>query len=145
MRYFRQSPDISDKSLSMITDSLIIDAGQHSIAGRKAENEDCCGIRVPDNYLLHTKGVAAIVADGVSSADNGREASESCVQGFLQDYYSTPESWATKTSAQKVLGALNRWLYGMSIRHQGSATPGYVSTLSALIIKSTTAYIFFFC
>jgi eukaryotic-like serine/threonine-protein kinase len=124
-----------------MSDKLVVSAGQSSIAGRKAVNEDCCGIRIPENYLLQTKGVAAIIADGVSSAAAGREASEACVQGFLQDYYSTPESWSTKTSAQKVLGALNRWLYGRSIR-QHNAELGFVTTLSALIVKSATAYIF---
>ena len=64
------------------------------------------------------------------------------MQGFLQDYFSTPESWTTKTSAQKVLGALNRWLYGMSIRHRDTVKPSYVSTLSVLIVKSNTAYLF---
>lgn len=125
-----------------MSDKLIVSAGQSSIAGRKPVNEDSCGIRIPDNYLLQTKGVAAIIADGVSSAASGREASEACVRGFLQDYYSTPESWTTKTSAQKVLGALNSWLYGRSIRQHHSADLGFVTTLSALVIKSATAYIF---
>src|SRR5688572_6045335 len=124
-----------------MSDKLIVSAGQSSLAGRKAVNEDCCGIRIPDNYLLQTKGIAAIIADGVSSAAAGREASETCVHSFLQDYYSTPESWSTKTSVQKVLGALNRWLYGRSIR-QHSTDLGFITTLSALIIKSATAYIF---
>lgn len=124
-----------------MSDKLVVSAGQSSIAGRKTVNEDCCGIRIPDNYLLQTKGIAAIIADGVSSAAAGREASEACVQGFLQDYYSTPESWSTKTSVQKVLGALNRWLYGRSIR-QHSTDLGFITTLSALIIKSATAYVF---
>src|SRR5688572_25459367 len=125
-----------------MSDKLVVSAGQSSIAGRKTVNEDCCGIRIPDNYLLQTKGIAAIIADGVSSAASGREASEACVRGFLQDYYSTPESWATKTSAQKILGALNSWLYGRSIRQHYSADLGFVTTLSALIVKSATAYIF---
>ncbi|HEY3486865.1 MAG TPA: bifunctional protein-serine/threonine kinase/phosphatase [Gammaproteobacteria bacterium] len=124
-----------------MSDKLVVSAGQSSIAGRKSVNEDCCGIQIPDNYLLQTKGIAAIIADGVSSAASGREASEACVRGFLQDYYSTPESWTTKTSVQKVLGALNSWLYGRSIR-QHSTGLGFVTTLSALIVKSDTAYIF---
>ena len=124
-----------------MSDTLTVKAGQCSVAGGKPNNEDSCGIHIPDNYLLQTKGISAIIADGVSSAAAGREASESCVHGFLQDYYSTPESWSTKTSAQKVLGALNRWLYGRGVR-QHSSSLGFVSTLSALIIKSATAYIF---
>ena len=92
--------------------ALAIDAGQYSSAGLKENNEDACGIRIPDEPLLTTKGIAAVIADGVSSSAGGREASETCVQGFLNDYYSTPESWVVKTSGQRVLGALNRWLHG---------------------------------
>lgn len=123
------------------SDTLVVSAGQSSVAGRKAVNEDSCGIRIPDDYLIDTKGVSAIIADGVSKSSNGREASEACVTGFLHDYYSTPESWSTKTSVQKVLGALNRWLYGRSIRQHNNEFE-FVTTLSALIVKSASAYIF---
>ena len=44
------------------------------------------GLRIPDGPSLTHKGVAAVIADGVSSAEAGREASESCVQSFLADY-----------------------------------------------------------
>ncbi len=120
---------------------LVVAAAQHSIAGIKLRNEDSCGIRLPDGPLLTTKGVAVIIADGMSGADSGKEASDICVQGFLQDYYSTPESWTVKTSVQRVLGALNRWLHGQGHQRFGSER-GLVTTVSALIIKSTTAYLF---
>jgi len=124
-----------------MTTPLSISAGQYSSAGVKENNEDACGIRIPDEPLLTTKGIAVVIADGVSSSAGGREASESCVQGFLNDYYSTPESWVAKTSGQRVLGALNRWLHGQGQHKYGSAH-GMISTLSALVIKSTTAHLF---
>lgn len=120
--------------------SLTISASQSSLAGRKPHNEDSIGILIPEGPLLHSKGVTAIIADGVSGSADGRQASELCVQGFLHDYYSTPESWATKTSGMKVLGALNRWLYGQGIRQYNSSM-GLVTTASALILKSATAHI----
>ncbi len=124
-----------------IDGSLRIDAGQATSSGEKPANEDCMGLRLPEGIALTMKGVAAVIADGVSSAEAGREASESCVQSFLNDYYSTPESWSVRNSAQAVLIALNRWLYsrghGMVEAHKG-----YVSTLSALILKSHTAHLF---
>lgn len=120
---------------------LSISAGQHSLAGVKPQNEDACGIHIPDDPLLGTKGIAVVIADGMSGCEAGREASESCVQGFLSDYYSTPESWSVKNSAQKVLSALNRWLYGNGQRNYGTAK-GMVTTFSALILKSTTGYLF---
>ena len=120
---------------------LSINAGQHSIAGIKPQNEDACGIHVAEGPLLATKGIAIVIADGMSGCEAGREASESCVQGFLNDYYSTPESWTVKNSSQKVLSALNRWLYGNGQRDYGSAK-GMVTTFSALILKSNTGYLF---
>ncbi len=120
---------------------LELRVGQHSDGGVKGENEDACGIRIPAGELLLTKGAAAVVADGMSGAEAGREAAETCVQGFLADYYSTPESWSVKRSGSRVLGALNRWLYGRGQRQYGGPR-GLVSTLSALVIKSSTAHLF---
>ncbi len=134
--------DATPRRESMHLDgNLIIQAGQSSDKGHKDVNEDCMGLRIPPDPLLTTKGIAAVIADGVSSAEAGREASESCVQSFLADYFSTPESWTVKTSGQKVLTALNRWLYGQGQSYQ-DAYKGYVTTLSILVAKSCTAHLF---
>ena len=120
---------------------LTVIAGQHSEAGSKESNDDSCGIRIPEGALLADKGVAAVIADGMSGSEAGREAAEACVTGFLNDYFSTPESWTVETSGEKILGALNSWLYSQG--HQQYGTPkGLVTTLSVLVIKSTTAYLF---
>ncbi len=124
-----------------MTSTLSINAGQYSEKGTKPSNEDACGIHTPDGPLLTNKGIAVAIADGVSSAEAGREASEACIKGFLSDYFSTPESWTVKTSAQRVLGALNRWLYGQGQSSLGSAQ-GMLTTFSAIVIKSTTAHLF---
>ncbi|MFV1972532.1 MAG: protein kinase, partial [Thiohalobacterales bacterium] len=118
-----------------------ISSGQHSEAGIKDSNDDACGIRVPDAALLNTKGIAAVIADGMSGSEAGKEAAEACVSGFLADYFSTPESWRTETSGEKVLTALNRWLYGQGHREYESAH-AMVTTLSVLVIKSATAHLF---
>ena len=89
---------------------LDLSAGQASEAGRRPINDDCTGLRIPEEPARTFKGVAAVVADGVSSAEAGREAAEVCVQNFLSDYYSTPDSWTVKHAATVVLTALNRWL-----------------------------------
>ncbi|HHJ13561.1 MAG TPA: bifunctional protein-serine/threonine kinase/phosphatase [Gammaproteobacteria bacterium] len=121
---------------------LTVSAAQLSEAGAKPANEDSVGIRIPDEpALLDAKGVALVIADGMSGSEAGREAADACVQGFLNDYFSTPDSWTVETSGEKILGALNRWLYSQG--HQAYGTPkGLVTTLSVLVIKSTTAYIF---
>lgn len=115
--------------------------GEASEAGRKPRNEDCLGIRIPAAGAIETRGIAAIIADGVSAAEAAKEASEICVEGFLNDYFSTPDSWQVKTAAHRVLVSLNRWLFG-----QGQSfvdeRKGYLCAMSAMILKSRTAYVF---
>ena len=121
--------------------SLQINSAHYSIAGVKPQNEDACGVLVPAEPLLTTKGIVAVVADGMSASDDAKQASEVCVNGFLSDYFSTPETWSVKSSGQKILSALNRWLYGQGqLKYQSHK--GMVTTLSALVFKSNTAYIF---
>lgn len=121
--------------------ALRVSAGQSSLAGRKAANEDAVGIRIPPQPLLTTKGIALAIADGVSDAEHGKEASDICVQNFLSDYYSTPDAWSVKTSVQRVLSALNRWLYSQGVS-QLAPHRGYVTTLSTIVIKSQVGYVF---
>ena len=118
-----------------------IQTGQYSDAGVKTRNEDACRIEVPGEPLLSSKGLCLIIADGVSRSEAGHDASEACANGFISDYYSTPDSWTVKTSARKVLGSLNNWLYSQGKRNYDSAG-AMLTTLSALIIKSATAYLF---
>jgi len=81
--------------------TLSISVGQFTTAGIKDQNEDCLGVKIPSNEEQVIKGSVAVIADGVSDASGGKEAAEMCVQGFLNDYYSTPDSWTIKTSAQQ--------------------------------------------
>ncbi|WP_197722040.1 bifunctional protein-serine/threonine kinase/phosphatase [Sulfuriflexus mobilis] len=118
-----------------------IQSGQCSEAGVKAINDDACDIRIPDEPLLSTKGIVALIADGVSRSEAGREASHACVRGFLSDYYSTPDSWSVKNAGQKIIGSLNTWLYSQAQRKYDSDR-AMLTTLSSLVIKSGTAHIF---
>jgi len=120
---------------------LAVTTGQFSDAGIKQSNDDACGTCIPDEPLLTNKGIAALMADGVSSAEGGKEASEACLNGFMTDYFSTPDSWTVKTSGGKVLGALNRWLFSHAHQQYGTAH-AMLTTLSTLVIKSGTAHIF---
>ena len=120
---------------------LSFTVAQRSVAGNKPDNEDAIGIRLPKDALLKNKGAVAVIADGVSAAEAGKEASETCVRNFISDYYSTPDSWSVKKSTSQVLTALNRWLYSQG-RQFTDAQKGYVSTFSAIIFKSQTASIF---
>ena len=122
--------------------SLKVAIGQASVAGIKEQNDDAIGVSIPSGEALLLKGIAASIADGVSAASRGKEAAETSVNGFLLDYYSTPDSWSVKKSGQKVINALNRWLYGQSQSGGYAAEKGYVCTLSSLIIHSRSGYIF---
>ena len=124
-----------------MSSALKITYGQYSKAGIKDTNDDACGVRVPDTALLNTKGIAAVIADGMSGSEAGKAAAETCVSGFLADYFSTPESWSTETAGAKVLTALNRWLYGLGDREYGSAR-AMATTLSVLVVKSASAHLF---
>lgn len=128
----------------MMPRELKISVGQHSDKGRKETNQDFHGVLVPDEPLLSLKGIAIVLADGISSSNVSRIAAESAVKGFLTDYYCTSESWSVRTSAQRVLEATNSWLHSQTRRSQYSydRDRGYVCTLSALVIKSTTAHLF---
>ncbi|RED52315.1 bifunctional protein-serine/threonine kinase/phosphatase [Aestuariispira insulae] len=115
--------------------------GQHSTAGRKNRNEDSFGILMPKGSLLSAKGVAITLADGMSGSEAARIASDTCVKGFLTDYYDTPESWSVQQSAEQVLGSLNRWLHAQG-QSAYLARCGMVSTFSAIILKQDGGHLF---
>ncbi|QSX32365.1 bifunctional protein-serine/threonine kinase/phosphatase [Shewanella avicenniae] len=119
---------------------LTLWAGQCSSAGVKPQNDDAVGISVPQNDLLHSKGVAAVICDGVSAAEAGQQAARAAVSSFLSDYYSTPQSWSVQTASQRVLAAINQWLLGLG-RDFRDASRGYVCTFSAAIIKSCSLHL----
>jgi serine/threonine protein phosphatase PrpC len=123
---------------------LKISLGQHSDKGRKETNQDFYGACVPDEPQLSAKGIAIALADGISSSNVSQYASQSAVRGFIEDYYCTSPAWSVKKSAQRVLMAVNSWLYSQT---RQSPEPyerdrGYVCTLSALVFKSATAHLF---
>src|SRR5215470_4059681 len=123
---------------------LKISVGQHSDKGRKKINQDFHGVLVPKEPLLSLKGIAIVLADGISSSQVSRVAAESAVKGFLADYYCTSESWSVKTSAQRVIAATNSWLHAQTrrSRYAYDKDRGFVCTLSAMVIKSNAAHIF---
>ncbi|WP_350431149.1 bifunctional protein-serine/threonine kinase/phosphatase [Shewanella sp. H8] len=140
---------MAEKSLEKTLDStddmfpfaatLQLVVGQASEKGRKLQNEDAIGIRIPSGISLMSKGVVSVISDGVSTAEGGAHASAISVSNFLADYYSTPETWSVQTSSTKVLTALNRWLYGLGQDYR-DARRGFVCTFSALVFKSCSVH-----
>jgi serine/threonine protein kinase/serine/threonine protein phosphatase PrpC len=115
--------------------------GGYSTAGVKVDNQDAFASLVPGGAELSAKGVVTVIADGVSTANKAAEAAQLSVTQFINDYYATPQTWSTQKSASKVLSSLNQWLYAQSDAESGY-TLQWLTTFSALIIKSSTAYIF---
>ena len=54
---------------------LKISVGQHSDKGRKETNQDFHGVLVPNEPLLSLKGIAVVLADGISSSNVSQIAS----------------------------------------------------------------------
>lgn len=124
--------------------ALQVRIGQHTDPGRKGVNQDFHGACVPEGPALTTKGVAAALADGISSSDVSHIASAAAVHALLQDYYCTSDAWSVRRSVQCVLAATNSWLHAQTQRgpHRFDRDRGHVCTLSALVVKSATAHLF---
>jgi serine/threonine protein phosphatase PrpC len=127
-----------------MANELKVSVGQHSDKGRKPVNQDFHGVTVPREPLLSSKGIAIALADGIGSSDVSQIASEFAVMGFLEDYYCTSEAWTVKKSVERVLTATNSWLHSRTQQSQyrNDKDRGYVCTLSALVIKASTAHVF---
>ncbi len=124
----------------MQLEKLAVSVGGYSIAGKKVQNQDAFAAKVPVNdQSLSYKGVVACIADGVSCSENAQQASQTSVVQFIEDYYSTPDSWKVKKSAGRVINALNAWLF----HHGQNATThnGLVTTFSSVVFKSQTAHL----
>ena len=124
--------------------ALKISLGQHSDKGRKEVNQDFYGASNPTQPLLGSKGIVVAVADGIGSSEVSQIAAEFAVRGLIDDYYCTSEAWSVKKSVERVLSATNSWLHAKTQQsaYRYDKDKGYVCTLSALVIKSTTAHIF---
>ncbi|MCI0654577.1 MAG: bifunctional protein-serine/threonine kinase/phosphatase [Methylococcaceae bacterium] len=120
---------------------LEISIGQFSDKGIKTDNEDFYGFSKPNASQLIYKGIAVAISDGMSGSEGGKQASRACIIGFLSDYFSTPDSWSVEKSVQKILSATNNWLYSNG-HSQYQSPKGLAATLSILIFKSNTAYLF---
>lgn len=124
-----------------MSSELAVTYGGFTSAGKKDENQDAFAAYQPTLGITKYKGIGICIADGVSCSENAQHASTTSVTHFLNDYYSTPDTWDVKTAVRHVLSSLNAWLYHhgqqASARHNG-----LVTTFSAMILKSNTLHIF---
>jgi serine/threonine protein phosphatase PrpC/tRNA A-37 threonylcarbamoyl transferase component Bud32 len=124
-----------------MSSELAVTYGGFTSAGTKDENQDAFAAYQPTLGITKYKGIGICIADGVSCSENAQHASTTSVTHFLNDYYSTPDTWDVKTAAKHVISSLNAWLYHhgqqASARHNG-----LVTTFSSMILKSNTLHIF---
>ena len=123
---------------------LKISVGQHSDKGRKETNQDFHGVLIPDEPLLSLKGIAIVLADGISSSSVSRVASEVGGQG-ISDRLLLHLGILVGADLGAARAGGDQFLAAFADRRSQYAYDkdrGYVCTLSAMVIKSTTAHLF---
>jgi len=118
---------------------LSLSYGQAYVAPDRRHHRSSMSVRFPEPALLNAKGASALISDSIRRNSMAKQAGDLSVRGFLADYYSTPDHWDVKTSATRVLRALNGWCYSQS---QCVAEGSYVSSLSAVVYRGRTAHLF---
>lgn len=119
---------------------LSLSVGQAFVAAERRYHRSSMSVRIPDERtLLEAKGISALISDSSMRTAIAKQAGDLGVRGFLADYYSTPDHWGVKTSATRVLRALNSWCYSQSgLVQEGS----YIASLSAMVYRGREAHLF---
>ena len=123
---------------------LKVTTGAFSDRGPKLLNQDFHGGLVPRGHTLTMKGTAFAIADGIGSSDVSQEASETAVKSFLADYYCTPDAWSVRHCGERVISAVNAWLWDQTRKspYRDSPDRGYACTFSAVVMKGNIAHLF---
>ncbi|MBZ9560327.1 MULTISPECIES: bifunctional protein-serine/threonine kinase/phosphatase [Modicisalibacter] len=124
----------------MAEQALSLSYGQAFVAPERRRHRSSMSVLVPeDESTLGSKGACALISDSIWRNAIAKQAGDLSVRGFLTDYYSTPGHWDVKTSATRVLRALNSWSYSQSSYIEGGS---YVSSLSAIVFRGRDAHVF---
>ncbi|MGJ7457560.1 protein kinase domain-containing protein [Halomonas sp. MA07-2] len=118
---------------------LSLSYGQAFVAPDRRHHRSSMSVLLPQAGQLNAKGACAVISDSTQRNSMAKQAGDLSVRGFLADYYSTPDHWDVKTSATRVLRALNGWCYSQS---QWVTEGNYVSSLSAMIYRGRNAHLF---
>lgn len=118
---------------------LKVSFGQSYLAQSQQSARASMAVVNPKDCQLAIKGVAAVIADSTWRNAMAKQAGETCIKGFITDYYSTPDNWEVKTSAKRVLIALNSWLFSQN-SHVNNGN--YISSMSALLLTGHQAHLF---
>lgn len=115
--------------------SFEVDIGWSSQRGPRDRNEDFVGAQRAD-ASESSRGLIAVVADGVSTGGRGLEAAQTTTMGLLGDFFATPATWDTTVALQRLISAQNDWLVGQNRRRGGGDAA--LTTLTALALRGQT-------
>jgi serine/threonine protein phosphatase PrpC len=117
-------------------DRLQASTGFASERGRREQNEDYCGnARAKDD----ARELIMAIADGMGGGLGGRVAAETSVRGFIDAYYSLPETLGVDRLAARSLAAINRWVHAQG--RQDPSLKSMATTFSALILRGRNAHV----
>lgn len=120
---------------------LQVIAAQLSDKGVKDVNDDALVMHLPEGAGRRSQVMIAVIADGLSSAEEGGRAAVIATRTFCSDFLATDLNWSIKTAGFKVVSAINRWLHGQG-QHYNHRYSTHLTTFSAVIISASTAHIF---
>ncbi|MDN3520563.1 bifunctional protein-serine/threonine kinase/phosphatase [Halomonas ramblicola] len=118
---------------------LSLSYGQAFVAPDRRHHRSSMSVRLPETGQLNAKGACALISDATLRNTMAKQAGDLSVRGYLSDYYSTPDHWDIKTSATRVLRALNAWCYSQS---QQAPDGSFVASLSALVLHGREGHLF---
>ena len=119
---------------------LKLEGGFASETGRRATNEDYCGLIDPGGLQADAKGIVAALADGVGGNAGGRVAAEMAVRQFIDGYYGQRETIGIQRAATVAMGAVNGWLHAQGQRDANIENAA--TTFTALVFKGRRAHVF---
>ena len=121
--------------------SFQVTAAQLSDKGIKDVNDDALVMHLPEGAGRRSQVMIAVIADGLSSAEEGGRAAVIATRSFGNDFLATDLNWSIKTAGFRVISAINRWLHGQG-QHYNHRFSTHLTTFSALVISASTAHIF---
>lgn len=119
--------------------ALEVRSGFASETGRRPANDDYVAAYSGDAERRLRPHALAIVADGMGGGPGGRLAAETSVRGFIDAYYSLPETLGVDRLTARSLAAVNRWLHAQG--RQDPALKNMATTFSALILCGRNAHV----
>jgi serine/threonine protein phosphatase PrpC len=123
----------------MTSASLQTRIGFATEAGKRKTNEDYVASLSGDSRPRAVADTVAVIADGMGGGPGGRLAAETTARGFLDAYFSLPETLGVDRAAARALSALNRWVHAQG--RQDRSLENMATTFTALILRGRQAHV----